>query len=150
MKNLKRNISLVLFSLSILSSCNSDEEDVKVTSADLLEIRAAIETGEWAITYFLNNDENKTAIFEDFQFSFNAENYLVATNGADSLEGEWTLGSSNNPDDDHVHVDFDFDASVNFEAISKEWDVTKYNSNKIEMFGSNSSGTRDFLTLVKL
>ena len=150
MKDIVKHFSLVMFALIVFSSCKKDkeEEEYVVTSEDITAIKSAIEGGEWKISYFLNDDEDKTADFADFNFSFGNTGSLGATDGNTAISGVWAIDSSGN-EDDHVHFDIIFNSPENFEELSKDWDVKKYSNGNVELTGGNSKSTTDLLHFMK-
>ena len=155
---MKRNINiamLLMFSITLLSStCSSDDDSNQPnTTVNIQEVINTAESGTWVITYFFDTDEEETNNFNGYNFSFNNDGSLVATNNSTTIEGSWSVTNSGSNDDSSNDVDFNisFISPPNFEELSDDWDIIQYSSNMIELIDvSGGNGGTDYLTFEKI
>ncbi|MCK8479697.1 hypothetical protein [Psychroserpens algicola] len=151
---------LFLLSFSLMSSmCSSDDDDGNPNnnSQQIAEIQSDAESGTWRITNFNDSGQNETSDFNGYDFSFNADGSLTATNGANTLTGTWSVtDDSNSNDDSNSDDDIDFNIffpvpdSNDFEDLNDDWDVVSSSSTRIELIDiSGGNGGTDMLTFEK-
>lgn len=156
MKSILRKALFALSLLVVFYSCSKDESISKdeITAADMVEIKAAVTTGEWIVTYYFDSDMDDTDDYVGYTFTFNADGTLGATNGNISVSGAWSMTTSDNGNDDSSDDEIDFNiffASPDvFMELSEDWDILKFANNKIELMDlSGGNGTTDYLTFEK-
>ena len=103
---------LLMLSFSLMSSMCSNDDDggsPNDNSLEIAEIVTIAQSGTWRITNFNDSGQNETSDFNGYDFSFNADGSLVATNGSNSLTGTWSVtDDSNSSDDSSSDDDIDF------------------------------------------
>ncbi|WP_299337167.1 hypothetical protein [uncultured Psychroserpens sp.] len=151
---------LIMISFSLMSFNCSDDDDVvnpNDNSQEIAQIENTAESGTWRITNFNDSGQNETSDFAGYDFSFNTDGSLVATNGSNTLTGTWSVtDDSNSNDDSSSDDDIDFNIffpvpeSNNFEDLNDDWDVVSTSSTRIELIDiSGGNGGTDMLTFEK-
>lgn len=82
--------------------------------------------GTWRITYFYDTDHEETSNFTGFNFSFNSDGSLVATDGNSTITGTWSVtdsSSSSSSSSNDLHFNIFFAAPPNFENLSDDWNI---------------------------
>lgn len=150
---------LMLLSFSLMSStCSSDDDDGSPNnnSLQIAEIENTAESGTWRITSFIDSGQDETSDFTGYEFAFNSNGTLVATNGSNTLNGTWSVTDDSSNDDSSSDDDIDFNIffpvpeSNNFEDLNDDWDIVSTSSTKIELIDvSGGNGDTDLLTFEK-
>ncbi|MBV7268819.1 hypothetical protein KCG49_06435 [Winogradskyella sp. WHY3] len=146
-----------MLSFSLMSSmCSSDDDDGSPNnnSQQIAEIESTAQSGTWRITNFNDSGENETSDFNGYDFTFNSDGSLVATNGSNTITGTWSVtDDSNSSDDSSSDDDIDFNIFFpvpddnDFEDLNDDWDVVTTTSTRIELIDiSGGNGGTDMLT----
>jgi hypothetical protein len=144
-------MAIALLSMGLIISCSKDDEtkvEEKITAADMSEIKATVESGDWRITNYSDADNDETTNYVGYSFTFNSDGTLGATNGNTSVSGAWSMTTS---DVDELDFNIFFTSPVIFEELADDWEIVKYSSAKIELKDvSGGDGTIDYLTFEKI
>jgi hypothetical protein len=151
---------LLMLSFSLMSSmCSTDDDDGSTNnnSQQIAEIESTAQSGAWRITNFNDSGQNETSDFNGYEFTFNTDGSLVATNGSNTITGTWSVtDDSNSNDDSSSNDDIDFNIffpvpeSSDFEDLNDDWDIVSTSSTKIELIDvSGGNGGTDTLTFEK-
>lgn len=130
----------------VLSACKKD--DVKT----IKQVEKEMIVGTWIITEFNDSGVDETSNFSGYQFTFNEDGSLVASNGTSSLNGTWSVTDSNSNDDSSDDVDFNiyFNTTNDFQDLTDDWDIVSHSDSKIELIDvSGGNGGTDLLTFQK-
>ena len=150
MKRRMMFMAIALLSLGLIISCSKDDEtkvEEKITAADMSEIKAAIESGDWRITNYSDDDTDATTNYVGYSFTFNTDGTLGATNGNTSVSGAWSMTTS---DVDELDFNIFFTTPDIFEVLADDWEIKKYSSSKIELIDiSAEDNSTDYLTFEK-
>ncbi len=157
MKKIKGILAIcMLFILTTATTCsNDDNSSLEDNSSDknVSEIKNIISEGSWKINYYYDTDKDETNNFTGYNFTFNQNNVLTATNGTNTITGTWSItGSSDDDNSSSNDVDFNifFSAPENFEDLSDDWDVIEKSSTVIKLIDvSGGNGGTDYLTFTK-
>ena len=156
MKRILVTMAIALLSLGFNYSCSKDEtkDDDKITAADMDQIKAAVEAGDWRITSYLDDAMDETNTYVGYSFTFNSDGTLGATDGNTSVSGAWSITNSDSSNDDSSADDIDFNIFFTspdiFEELADDWEIVKYSSTKIELKDiSGGDGSEDYLTFAK-
>ncbi|MCD2259593.1 hypothetical protein KWG70_10290 [Psychroserpens sp. XSD401] len=140
-------------------SC-SDDDDVgnpNDNSQQIAQIETTVESGTWRITNFNDSGQNETSDFTGYDFAFNSDGSLIATNGSTTMTGTWSVTDDSNSNDDSSNDD-DIDFNIffpvpetnNFEDLNDDWDIVSTSSTRIELIDiSGGNGGTDMLTFEK-
>lgn len=143
MKNIANYKILMMVALAFLflnCSTDDDTDDINdqmevVQPAD--QVEDEVIEGTWRITEFIDSGDNETALFADYNFTFNTNGTLIATNDTDTLEGTWSITSDDDDDDDEDDLDFNIFFPVpdsnDFEELNDDWDIVSSSSTRIEL-----------------
>ena len=153
---INRNFLYVLVTLGLFlvtSSCSSsDDATIIDNSVRINEIKSAILSGTWRITSFIDSGNNETSDFTGYNFTFNENGTLTASNGTDTIDGTWSvIEDDDSNDDSNYDDDIDFNISFlappSFTDLTDDWDVTSSSTTKIELIDiSGGNGGTDTLT----
>lgn len=152
---------LLMLSFSLMSSmCSSDDDDGSPNNNNqqIAEIESAAQSGTWRITNFNDSGQNETSDFNGYDFSFNSDGSLVATNGSNTMTGTWSVTDDSNSSSDDSNDDDDIDFNIffpvpdsnDFEDLNDDWDIVSTSSTRIELIDiSGGNGGTDMLTFEK-
>ncbi|TQO37042.1 hypothetical protein GQ41_1637 [Arenibacter algicola] len=145
---------LVMLCFYTLSSCSNNDDDggLNNNSEQLAQVENTVESGTWRITNFIDSGENETSDFAGYNFSFNSDGSLVATNGTDTLTGTWSVTDDSSSSDDDIDFNIFFPVldTNDFEDLNDDWDIISYTSTKIVLIDiSGGNGGTDNLTFEK-
>lgn len=139
MKNIANYKILMMVALAFLFfNCSTDDNDDD--QMDDVQPAAQVEEevieGTWRITEFIDSGDNETALFADYNFTFNTNGTIMASNGTNTLEGVWSI-SNDDDDDDEDDLDFNIFFPVpdsnDFEELNEDWDIVSTSSTRIEL-----------------
>jgi hypothetical protein len=147
---------LVMLSFSLMSSmCSSDDDDGSSNnnSQQIAQIQSTAQSGTWRISNFNDSGQNETSDFNGYDFTFNSDGTLVATNGSTTVNGTWSVtDDSNSSDDSSSDDDIDFNIffavpeTSDFEDLNDDWDIVTTSSTRIELIDiSGGNGGVDML-----
>ena len=150
----------IMLSFTLMSFNCSDDDDGSSNmnnSQQIAQIENTMESGTWRITNFNDSGQNETSDFNGYDFTFNSDGSLVATNGSNTLTGTWSVtDDSNSSDDSSSDDDIDFNIFFpvsddnDFEDLNDDWDVVSTTSTRIELIDiSGGNGGTDMLTFEK-
>jgi hypothetical protein len=140
--------------------CSSDDDDGSPNnnSQQIAGIENTAESGTWRITNFNDSGQNETSDFNGYNFSFNSDGSLVATNSSDTMTGTWSVTDDSNSSSDDSNDDDDIDFNIFFpvpetnifEDLNDDWDIVSTSSTRIELIDiSGGNGGTDMLTFEK-
>ncbi|MFD1062690.1 hypothetical protein ACFQ1Q_05485 [Winogradskyella litorisediminis] len=150
--------AIVMLSLTLMSTqCSSDDPAPFDNSQEIAEIVSTAESGTWRITNFNDSGQDETSDFNGYNFSFNSDGSLVATNGTNTVSGTWSVtDDSNSSDDSSSNDDIDFNIffpvpeTNDFEDLNDDWDIVSISNTRIELIDvSGGNGGTDVLTFQK-
>lgn len=142
-------LTLGLFLITF--SCSSDTV-MTDNSAEIKQISDMATSGTWRITNYNDSGQNETSDYTGYNFTFNENGTLIATNGTNTYNGTWSVSDDSSSDDDPDDIDFNifFASPPNFEDLSDDWDIVSSSSSKIELIDiSGGNGGTDLLTFEK-
>ncbi|WP_246457510.1 hypothetical protein [Winogradskyella echinorum] len=151
---------LLMVSFSLMSfTCSSDDDgsNQNDNSEEINLIENNVETGTWRITSYIDSGQDETNDFNGYNFSFNTDGTVVATNGTTTYTGSWSVtNSSNSNDDSNNDDDIDFNISFpvpdtnNFEDLNDDWDITSHSETTLSLIDiSGGNGGTDTLVFQK-
>jgi len=143
----------LIFVFNVASMCSDD--DNSNTAADPSPVINTVTSGTWRITLYEDSGVNETTNYSNYIFTFNTNGVLTAANST-SLNGTWSVTSSNSNDD---NPDNDLDFNIAFVApapnsfsddLTDDWDVISHTANRIQLVDvSGGNGGTDYLTFEK-
>ena len=146
------NIFLAFFafvSISLLSlSCSNDGNTSDTNSENVAQLQDAIIQGTWKITRFIEDGVNQTSNFNGFNFTFNTNGTVLATNGSTSINGTWSTNVSSSGTPKFV-LNFNI-SNGPFDEISEDWNIESVSSTLIDLkHVSGGDGSIDLLLFIK-
>lgn len=145
----------IMFSLSFMSTTCEDDDAPIDNSSEIAEIIATAQTDTWRITNYVDSGENETSDYAGYDFTFEANGTLTATNGTITKTGTWSVtddssSSSSNDDDIDFNIFFQVPDTDDFEDLNDDWDIVSYTSNQIVLRDvSGGDGSIDDLTFTR-
>lgn len=154
MKKLKKiKFSLLiamLFVLTTSSMCSNDDSISSTNNpADVINI---VNNGSWRITYYYDTNQEETNTFSGYNFTFESNNVLKASNGTNNYTGSWSVTDSNSNDDNISDLDFNiaFSTPIQFSELTDDWEIIEKTANIIRLKDvSGGNGGTDYLTFTK-
>lgn len=159
MKNIDKLILLVIVSFSLVfTGCSTDDDaSTNDNSQQVAQIQSSVESGTWRITNFNDSGQDETSDFNGYNFTFNTDGSLVATNSSNTMTGTWSVTDDSNSSDDDSSSDDDDDIDFNiffnvpesndFEDLNDDWDIVSTTATRIELIDvSGGNGGTDRLT----
>ena len=152
---------LLMISFSLMSStCSSDDDggSPNDNSQQIAQVENTAQSGTWRITNFNDSGQNETSDFAGYDFTFNNDGSLLATNGTNTINGTWSVTNDSNSSSDDSSSDNDIDFNMNFpvpetnnfEDLNDDWDIVSTSSTRIELIDvSGGNGDTDMLTFEK-
>lgn len=144
---MKLNILIAAVGLVFsVTSCKKD--DIKQKE----NIEAEVTSGTWRISNFNDSGINETANFNSYNFTFEDNGTLTASNGTNTYTGSWSITDSNSNDDSPDDLDFNvnFNLTNDFEDLNDDWDIISHTSSALQLKDvSGGNGGTDELTFVK-
>ena len=139
MKNIIKTITLLLLVIAAASSCKKDDSPSLVDNT--------IQKGNWKITFFQDSGNDETSHFSGYEFIFNSDGSVTASNGNNSVSGTWTTGT----DDSQSKLILNFGSTAPFDELNEDWHVLEETSTMIrcEHISGGNGGT-DYLTFEKI
>lgn len=112
------------------------------TSLDFVQV---LTSGVWKISYFFD-DEERTAFYNGYQFSFKSDYTVVASKSEISKSGTWLIKTNNG--EREFKIDFDEDYLNNLE---ENWEVFEFNTSELHFRDpSDDSVETDYLYFTKI
>lgn len=112
------------------SECSGNGGDDGTGNAALVEV---LVSSNWQIASYVDDGENETDDFEDYQFDFKADGTVSASNGS-SLEGTWSVQNAG------TELVLDFGTTMPFDELNDEWDVLSFSNSRIELEDVSGGG----------
>ncbi len=163
---MKKGKLVVLFLISIITfvtSCSSDDDATTSSptdnTADINQTTNIVTSGDWIISSFIDSGQDETNDFNGYTFQFNPNGNLIATKGATTVNGTWSItddddDSSDDDSDGDSSNDIDFNILFNapdeFTDLSDDWDIVSRSDTRIELIDiSGGNGGTDNLIFEK-
>ncbi|MDG5492113.1 hypothetical protein [Psychroserpens sp. SPM9] len=137
------------------STCSSDDDgnNPNDNSQEIAQIENTVQTGNWRVSSYVDSGQNETNDFNGYDFTFDPDGTLTATNGTTTYLGTWSVtSSSNSSSDDDNDSDIDFNISFpvpdsnDFEDLNDDWDIVSYTNTTISLIDiSGGNGGTDTL-----
>ena len=114
MKNQKlASILIFIISTHFFISCTREPVDYTSTAKEI------ISQGTWLVDYFYSG-QNKTAQFNNFQFSFIGNGTVTVSNGANSFSGTWRMVTDVNRNE---VLKINLVQEPNLQELNNQWSV---------------------------
>ncbi|WAC01202.1 hypothetical protein N7U66_13815 [Lacinutrix neustonica] len=105
----------------------------------------------------MDSGQDETTDFNNYNFTFNTNGTLDASNGTNSISGTWSVtNDSNSTDDSSNSNDIDFNISFPvpetnvFEDLNDDWDIVSHTDTVISLIDiSGGNGGTDTLVFQK-
>jgi len=126
----------------MLASCSDDTVTPDAVSSTL-------EAGTWEVTYFWNEGAEETSDFAGYDFTFDNNGEVTASNGTDIVNGAWSAATNGSGDNEDVNLNLNFEADLGsmFVNLNEDWRVVEHTGTKVRLDNVSGGGTgTDFLT----
>ena len=146
-------IALVILMTGLLISCSTDRDDLDLSEAEANELTLIAGDGEWRISESSFNNNETTANYNDYVFSFEDANNLSAVSSIDSVIGTWRISNDSGDEfDAYDDVDFHifFNSSGKLGELANNYNVISATENEIKLsLNENASGNIATITFSK-
>ncbi|SRR5690554_1889480 len=136
---------LLLFSVLIMASCSSDDDAGDVVTNEFERISSVLPQGTWKVTTLIDGNENHTAAFESFIFTFNEEGSVIAENDLYSETGIWAYRTTAQEGEQLVLA---FNDVIPFDEINDDWKIVSVTNTKVELSDDDDNDLDDLDILV--
>ena len=129
----------------IHSSCSKDDDDNNTNPENNMSasIEDSIKESNWQITYFWDSDKDETYHFNEYIFTFNEDNTIIANNSKTQVSGTWSMLYN----DRYDKLLLDFGTMQPFEELNDDWHIKEWSDIKIKLEDvSRGNGNTDYLT----
>ncbi len=125
----------------VADSCDEDDDnDFNDDDIDDSELIAVLLNGEWAITFFFD-DEDETAQFNGYVFTFFEDRAATAAKDGMEIKGSWvTYG-----DDGSLELELDFGTESPLDELEDDWDIIEFGEDIIILKDISGDGSVEFL-----
>jgi len=140
----------LIFIVTTASTCSKDDDSPRSNSSS--ELVAIATNGTWKISYYYDSDQDETATFTGYNFTFATNNVLSATKGSTTYTGIWSITDSNSNDDSLSDLDFNiaFTSPSQFLELNDDWEIIEKSTTVIKLKDvSGGNGGADYLTFTK-
>lgn len=126
----------------VLDDCDEDDDDDhndddNIDSETFVNI---LTSGEWVVTYFFEDDDDETADFEGYTFTFASDGKFSVYKSGEEFEGSWEVRTDNGV----AELRFDIDED-DLDALDENWKIMDFSTTKIRLRDS-SGGNPTYLT----
>ena len=143
----------MMCSLSLLSStCSHHDDDDGSHDDNRGEIQQVIEQAEsgiWRVTSFIDSGQDETNDFIGYNFTFQSNGTVIASNDNNTINGTWSITDSSGSSDDDIDFNMFFNVSDSnkFEDLNDDWDIVSHSQDVIRLRDvSGGNGGIDTLT----
>ncbi len=129
-------IVFVFLLVSLLLSCDTDQDDISISEAEAKELTLITQNGEWKISKFTVNETENTANYSDYVFVFEEGNNLTAFGSLDEVSGTWRVSNDSGGEfDPHNDVDFHifFNSQGKLGELANNYDVIAATDSEIRL-----------------
>jgi hypothetical protein len=156
MKKLNLLLAGLIFSGAAIS-CSDDDSSSASTNANPTAVINNMKSGTWRITNFTDDGNDETNHFTNFDFTFDENNVLMATDGTNTFNGLWTVTNDDSSDDDDnssssSDIDFNivFSSPDMFTDLTDDWEIQERSGVRIKLRDvSGGNGGTDYLIFEK-
>ncbi len=147
-----KRISLLMMlfvTLGTAVSCSDDDNDSTnepITNEETAAIATAMREGVWQITAFTKDGVERTTGFEGYNFVFDGENDLIATNGTTVNTGTWSVTLNNEEDENDFDFIINYSSPANFQDLKGNYDIVTSNDVMIQLIELNNGNDAKYLT----
>lgn len=141
-----------MFAAALLMSAASCSDDDNGNNANITveALTNTITNQAWRITAYSEDGIDQTSNFTGYNFTFNDDNTVLASNGTNTYNGVWTITEDDSQDDLTTNPDLNitFGSPDDFVEISEDWYTVERTGSKVRLMhdsGSEEGGT-DYLT----
>ena len=139
---------LLILSIITLASCSSDDDAGDVITNEFERIITVLPQGTWVVTKLIDGNEDHTAAFESFIFTFNEDGTVVSETDLFSEAGQWSYVSTSH---DGEQLILEFSDTTPFDEITDDWTIVSVTNSQVELSDSGDiQGDTNFLVFKKL
>lgn len=145
--------TLIVLAIILNCSCSSDDDGNSLNNNSISTVVQTTNSGTWKITKYIDSENNETADFSGYDFTFTENNILMVHKGADEIMGSWLVATNSSNDDSPINdLDFiiSFSGPEKFMELTDDWEIKSSTSTKLELIDvSGGNGETDYLTFEK-
>ena len=141
---------LGLLVCAFVFNCSSDDSNNETMPREQLVQNTV--NSNWIITSYIDSGQNETSDYNGYIFQFNNNGSVVAQKGDISINGTWSITSSDDDSQDQMHFNLSFNVPTDhdFDELNDDWHVSNFSSSRIDLEDeSGGNGDTDILTFSK-
>lgn len=130
---MKRNLlvtALLATSLLATSGCSKSAKKSDTGPTPL--------TGDWKVTYYIDNGQLNTEDYADYTFDFKPKNAITATLGEQTSFGYWAISTKEATQKLNIGFNTGDDKLT---ALTDDWDVLFVSETQVELTDNDAAGT---------
>ena len=151
-----KNIFLIASVLLLFGCSRDDDKNISNPNPNnptiQKQIESDMENGDWRITNFNEDGNDKTQNFNGYVFKFNSDGSISVSNVTSNYSGLCGMNDFNLDDDsqNNLHFNILFYEANNFLELNDDWEVISHSETKLLLQDiSGGNGGIDFLTFEK-
>jgi hypothetical protein len=119
---MKTILQLIIVSLTFLSACTRDNNNVVPSNA----LTSVITQNRWVVTGFTQDGNDRSFLFGGYRFTFGSNFSVLAVKGnnAAAANGTWSSGAING----RSTLLLDFGSAQDFERLNGNWETVELTS----------------------
>ncbi|WP_432673158.1 hypothetical protein [Flavobacterium sp. SM2513] len=145
--------TLILFTIVMNYSCSSDDDGSSLNNNSIATVISTMNSGTWKVTKYIDGENDESADFSGYDFTFTENNILMAKKDNDEIMGSWLVATnSSNNGSSTSDLDFiiSFSGPEKFLSLTDDWDIKSSTGDKLELIDvSGGNGGTDYLTFEK-
>jgi hypothetical protein len=119
--------------------------DCGLNAGNVTGFEDILKSGQWKITFFNDDDDDETAQYVGYVFTFNADKTISIINGAQNSSGTWNFFL----DSGVYKLDLTF-ADSNLGELIEDWMLLEFNNSKIDLKVSDDDDDVNYLEFSKI
>lgn len=153
-----KKFNLLAACVLLVSMTSCDDDTKEKVNGNATAVANNLKSGTWTVTKFVEDDIDETEQFVNYDFTFDTDGVLTATDGTNTYTGTWAVNDDESEDDDLYDSDIDvvinFTEPVDFLDLNDDWDVyarTGIEIQLVDVTGGDSieNAEVDYLTFHK-
>lgn len=132
----KMRIRTLVIGLLFLSCHKTNNQNSDITNAQ-------ITNGTWHVSLFTDSQQNETADFTGYNFSFGANGVLTVVRGSSALAGSWNKSGKFT-----IDLGAKSDSNKPLGELTDDWHIISTSANTIQL-GDDNPASGELLTFTK-
>lgn len=143
-------ITLIFIALNVFLACDNDRDDIALSAAEAAQLTHIMKLGEWKVSAYTYNGDDKTANYSNYVFVFEESNNLTVTSSSENIIGTWRVSNDSGSEfDSYDDVDFNlfFSSTGKLGELTSNYDVISATNTEVQLsLEDSSNGNNALLT----